>query len=281
MAVILKDHLSDVLNETPYKSRHDIWLWFYLTNIGAQLPVSGMNGSGMRERMASFLSINPQLIDQVKRTRNAQLVSEKNLEWINDGKRQAEWLITKTTSYLGNNGLIPPLGLHGKELLISTIDLWNADLTEKKLFLNELEKNWSEHKKGDKPFHWFKDDQQKCVIAWEWLSKNLSSELLFTQAFDNYDDLMIFFDRSRLIQDQKTLYIDKIKRKWNQQKYRQGLTGKSQYNFILSDKAIKRLDKLANTHELSRAKILEILLQMESEKNLYIPEKIRLSKSTD
>jgi hypothetical protein len=90
---------------------------------------------------------------------------------------------------------------------------------------------------------------------------------------------MIFFDQSNLIQDQINFYIEKIRRKWSQKKYRDGLIEKSQYNFILLHKAIKNLDQLANTYELSRAKVLEILLQMESEKNLYISEKVKLSRS--
>ncbi|MCY1462296.1 hypothetical protein D9M71_800570 [compost metagenome] len=89
---------------------------------------------------------------------------------------------------------------------------------------------------------------------------------------------MIFFDSANLIAEQKTLYIDKIKKRWSQQKYREGLIGKAQYNFVLSDKAIANLDKLANLHEISRAKILEVLLEMETEKNSYIPERIRILK---
>lgn len=62
------------------------------------------------------------------------------------------------------------------------------------------------------------------------------------------------------------------------EKYRENLKGKAQYNFILSDKAIANLDKLANLHEISRAKVLEILLEMEAEKNDHIPERIRVLK---
>ncbi|MCY1556671.1 hypothetical protein D9M68_934400 [compost metagenome] len=52
------------------------------------------------------------------------------------------------------------------------------------------------------------------------------------------------------------------------------MTGKKQYNFIMSEKAIKRLDKLAEKHDLKRTQVLEILLQMEEEKGAYIPKKL-------
>lgn len=53
------------------------------------------------------------------------------------------------------------------------------------------------------------------------------------------------------------------------------MTGKKQYNFILSDKTIKRLDNLADKHNLKRTQVLDILLQMEEEKGIYIPERLK------
>lgn len=68
--------------------------------------------------------------------------------------------------------------------------------------------------------------------------------------------------------------MDSIKKRWSQNKYRAKLVGKKQYNFILSEKAIQRLDKLAEKHDLRRTEVLEILLKMEEEKGNYIPEKL-------
>lgn len=277
MAVIT-DHLSQILNETNNNFRHDIWLWLHLNQNNAGLQFGETNSVSMRPKMANFLSTRLQFVETIKTIRQDQLLHEKSFEWINEGKRQIEWLIIK----VGKHGVFPnflPLpGLHGKDALIAAIDQWNVDATEKQLSLNELENDWNNHKKGDKPFLWFADDNQKCVLAWEWINKNLPN-LIPNPPFEDYQDLMIFFDQANLIPDQKKFYIEKIKRKWSQQKYREGLTGKSQYNFILSDTAIKHLDQLANTYELSRAKILEVLLQMESEKNLYMPEKVNLFRS--
>lgn len=53
------------------------------------------------------------------------------------------------------------------------------------------------------------------------------------------------------------------------------MTGKKQHNFILSDKAIKRLDKLADKHDLKRTQVLEILLKLEEEKGIYIPARLK------
>ncbi len=72
--------------------------------------------------------------------------------------------------------------------------------------------------------------------------------------------------------------MESIKKRWSQNKYRAKLTGKKQYNFILSEKAINRLDKLAGKYDLRRTEVLEILLQMEEEKGIYIPERKALTK---
>ncbi|MEI0727865.1 hypothetical protein VUS93_24505, partial [Pseudomonas aeruginosa] len=46
-------------------------------------------------------------------------------------------------------------------------------------------------------------------------------------------------------------------------------------------KAIKRLDRFSKNLELSRARILEILLQMEDEKDLYLKEQIRVLRGIE
>lgn len=96
--------------------------------------------------------------------------------------------------------------------------------------------------------------------------------------FENHEDTLIFFDRENLTPDQKELYIGKIKKKWSQKKYRDQLKGKAQYNFVLSDKSAKILNTLSKRYEISRARVIELLLEMEEIKNDHIEEKIRISK---
>lgn len=280
MALIIKDRLAQILNETTHNQRHDIWLWLHLVSDGAQIPYS-VDKRGMRDKLAAsiYSSTNPKIIETIKNKRNEQLVSIEKFNWVNDGKRQIEWLMTKTLEVIGRYNFSPPNGLEGKNLLIAKFDIWHVDITQKTLALRDLEMRWHEHTKADKIFNWFKDDDQKCVTAWEWLTKNNYSGIHQSHSVENYDDLMFFFDNSNFLDDQKLFYIDKIKKRWSQTKYRQGQNGKNQYNFILSDKAITRLDSLAETYERSRTQILEILLKMESEKKLYIAEQVKIDKS--
>jgi hypothetical protein len=112
-----------------------------------------------------------------------------------------------------------------------------------------------------------------------WLCKN---EATFTQdnpQIESYDDLLKFFDQTPFSKDEKLLRIEFIKKSWSQRKYREKVVGKKQYNFLLSDKVISQLDVLAETHNLKRPKILEILIEMEADKGIYISE--RLKKTRD
>lgn len=93
--------------------------------------------------------------------------------------------------------------------------------------------------------------------------------------FETLEDILIFFDNANYPREKEELYIGKIKKGWNQKKYRENLKGKAQYNFVLSDKAISSLENLASRYEVSRARLLEILIEMETEKNDHIPEKLR------
>ncbi|RON49546.1 hypothetical protein [Pseudomonas frederiksbergensis] len=280
MRKIFNDHLSKVLNEKEYNLRNDYWLWLHLILNNFNLLPYDTDTQGMRDKMAIAIEEDTTRnnADIIKNRRTEQLLPTNEFDWINEGERQVEWLRTKTFTFIGEYNFPPPSGLEGKDLLIAKIDLWAVDISKKKLALSVLKAQWTAHKKGDIIFRWFKDDDQKCLLAWEWLSKHSQPHAPPPQRFENYDGLLIFFDNNNLIHEQKLLYIEKIRKSWNQKNYRKSQNGKNQYNFILSDKSIGRLDKLCDAYDLSRAKILDILLKMEAEQNRYLPERIRLLK---
>lgn len=278
MSVHYTDLLARILEDKTASHRRDLWLWFWLTGHGANLGSYAESRMGMRDKMAHYLNQNAWLTPRARDDKNKQLLPERQLDWLNEGSRQIEWIYQKFTLYAGYNWNNTPQDVFGKDRLILIVDLWQVDTTQKKLTLDSLKIQWNAHKSGDKTYKWFKDDDKKSALAWDWLNKNTSFTVLHSKPFETYEDLLIFFDSANLTTEQKTLYIDRIKKRWSQQKYRESLIGKAQYNFVLSDKAVANLDKLASFHEISRAKILEILLEMETEKNGYIPERIRILK---
>lgn len=275
MAVHYNDRLAQILGDSKISSRRDIWLWFALNNYHFNLGQLERSGPGIRDKMANCLYGNQQLIQQIKQDKINQLLPDESFRWINEGKRQVEWLQSRLAEASGYQWLNSPSNLHGMDLLLSIIDRWPTDITHKQLTLNDIKEKWAIHKKGDTAFRWFKDNNEKSVLAWEWLSKNSSILVDYRRPFENFEDLLIFFDSIKYPPEQRDLHIEKIKKRWGQQRYRENLKGKSQYNFVLSDKAAEALEKLASQYEISRARLLEILIEMEAEKNDHVPERIR------
>lgn len=109
-----------------------------------------------------------------------------------------------------------PTNLHGIDRLYYIADCWEADITYKRIELKNIEEQWWSQKNADKPFRWFKDDNQKILLAWEWLTKNTQLDLS-RPPFEDYEDLLIYFDENFIINEQRELYLTKIKARWNQQ----------------------------------------------------------------
>lgn len=287
MALNFSNHLACIFDDPTPNRRYDIWRWFLLTENNIELS-GEISKPGMRAEMDRLIANDLELRKLIKDSKTKQFLPDELLEWVNEGKRQAEWLSSKFKTHTHFTDFMPAIapGLAGKDRFIANIDKWNISNLEKASFLSELKISWDEHKKGDKQFQWFKDEEEKCSLAGKWIKNNIhlkeyhSFEIPAYESIENYEDLLTFFDHSKLDQYQKILYIEKIKKNWSQRKYREKLTGKAQYNFILSDKAIRRLDNLVDKYDLKRTEVLEILLQMEEEKELYIKEKKRFSSET-
>lgn len=64
--------------------------------------------------MADALAVDPNLVEHLKNIRHSQLLPEESFRWMNEGKRQIEWLHSKITFFVGAQGFIPLTGLSGK-----------------------------------------------------------------------------------------------------------------------------------------------------------------------
>lgn len=275
MAIHLDDALSHALGETEYNDRHDIWLWFTLLFFETTFNPNNYPDTGMREKMARYLQSHPWRVDELLKERRKQLVPKKEIEWITKDRRAIEWVTTEIQNSTGHSQFKNYFDLKGKDLPIAILDVWQRDITQKSNLLRDLEQRWKNHKINDKIYAWFKNDDEKSQFAWDWFEKNSLVATLGSTPLETFEDVLIFFDKANYSREQKELYIGKIKKGWAQRKYRENLKGKAQYNFVLSDNAIRSLETLASRYEISRARLLEILIEMEAEKNDHIPERIR------
>lgn len=270
------DTLSEILGMHEYNRRHDLWLWYKLYLFHEGFNELNHLDLEMRDKIAQYLLQNRQLINQLIKEKSNQLVPDEELSWIKDERRLINWTTRELERTLNHNSMIMQIELTGRDLLIAMLDINPKDVTEKVTILRKLEQDWLNHKAQDKRYAWFKNDDQKCQLAYEWLSKSASFFIRQTP-FENYEDILIFFDNANYSEEKIELCISKIKKAWNQRKYRTSLNGKAQYNFILSDKTAELLDKISNQHEISRARTIEILVEIEAREGLYIAEKLKNS----
>lgn len=275
MALQIGDDLAQILGETEYSHRYDVWLWYTLLFYDSAFNPQNFADFGMRDKMARYLQTRTWRVEELLKERRKQLVHKREIEWITEDRRTTEWMTREIKNSTGHSQLDNYFDLKEKDLPIAILDVWQRDITQKINLLRDLKQRWSNHRSNDKVYTWFKDDNQKSQFAWDWLEKNPSVFTLGSTAFETFEDILIFFDKANYSREQKELYIGKIKKGWGQKKYRENLKDKSQYNFVISDKAIDNLDKLAARYEISRARTLEILIEMEVEKNDHIPERIR------
>ncbi|HFH4605115.1 TPA: hypothetical protein ACP31I_001740 [Pseudomonas aeruginosa] len=277
MPVRRNDKLQKTFNSFNADSRFATWLWILMKYNYPDIFLGEFRGPDMRNLMAETIINQPGLKQTIENQNRTDFLPEQSLQWITNKKRQNAFLMKKLIEKNGFNYTCVPDNLTGRDLTIAAIDIWQIDKTKKSEIINQIRSEWEIHTESDHLFKWFDDpdEKEKLNTAWE-ITKDKYSFLVFHQNQpQERDDFIILLDSILITTSEKILLMNSIKKRWSQNKYRAKNTGKKQYNFILSDKTIKRLDKLADKHDLKRTQVLDILLKMEEEKGIYIQERLK------
>lgn len=285
MAAHIDDKLSKFLKQTAVNSRNDLCLLYTLKLKHQEFWPYDNPGSYYRDNIANFFEHNHQTCEKIIRETAYGLINKTEFSWITNERRQLEWLkreILRLHFSDFNDARYSHAVINtptNKETVVAIFDALGGNNNSKSLVLDSLRTNWKRHKDFDKNYRWFKDNAEKCTFASQWLKSNKNFQAL--TPFETYEDLVIFFDQSGLANDTKELYIGKIKNTWNQKNYKAKLEGKSQCNLILSNTIIGSLKKLSDKYGVSRARIVEILIEMETNKGVYIKSKVEEMKLLD
>lgn len=269
------DLLSQELPGWSLNEREVAWLWLTLENRERiQMDECQLNSQTMRDQIARTLKRNPLVARGLERSRDKELLPEEAFNWVEKSGRQPKWLVAQAAQRTGlriRSSVFRTLT--DKEQLIALLDLWNKDFGQKEISLRRLSDAWTEHARSDRIFRWFKDkdERAKCALAWSWLEKNKPRLTSRAEPFTKHAELLEFFDHSEASDEEKELYIEKIKRRWSTQKTREKAVEKKQYNFVLPLSVNAVLDKLAEEHQLSRTKVLEQLILREEQHEQYLP----------
>lgn len=161
--------------------------------------------------------------------------------------------------------------LSGRQRIIALFDVYQPSGEAKESCVNAAKLAWQMQLKKDKVFDWFQGEggMAGVELMGAWLSKRNLGVAGLRWAISNHDDLLSFFDSNPLGELEIKLMMIEIKRAWSQKKYRASLKDRRQCNLILRESTIAKLDKLAEKHDLSRAELLEILINAEQSQGIY------------
>lgn len=256
------------------EARIDTWLWLKLNRDGCNLQFDSLTEENIRDYLFNQVG-RPRVEHLVEFESKRRLLPIEKLSWIKDDERQINWLLSYVVRKFNVNFYPNPPTLIGKDLLLAKIDIYDLDLAYKSVAIEKMRIDWNEYLKSDINFKWFKEKEEatRCEFAWDWLVEHKARETYGYNPIASYVELLSFYDHIDVNEAQKKLDVTSIKRKWSQQKYRAGLKGKSQYNFVLAEQVIADLDKLANRYEASRPQVIEALIKMEAAQGVYLSKK--------
>lgn len=263
----------------PVNSRVDSWLWLFLNQEGVKFPVHIFGGANMRHDMSSYVLTKNRIEWLVQYELEKCLLPQKRLAWITEEKRQINWLLLYIQNKLRCNIVFVPPRLLGRDLVIASLDIWKKELGDKAFAVEQMARDWNQHKQGDRIFKWFKekDEVGRCGLAWNWLVEKKSHFIYGEAPISSYENLLMIFDHLQMSEAEKKIDVDAIKKRWSQQQYRKKNTGKKQCNFLLSNQSLDKLEKLAVKYDVSRAKVLDVLIQRESERGVYLPGEVKVT----
>ncbi|RMS55357.1 hypothetical protein ALP65_200011 [Pseudomonas aeruginosa] len=271
--------------KAPNERRDDIWLWFYLALRGKALYRSeALNPRTMSEQMAESIKSFRLSLEEIAVDQSRQMVSEEHITWISDCKRQLAWIQHR----LNRDKRIRTPDIYSsalteREMLVAKIDCSGSAPKVKESFVIGLKQDWNEQMVLDSQLNWVQETSEAgaCQHVVEWMRKHQPEQEFPETVPKTLQELLIASDAWTWSDVERKYCVSTARRLWRQALRRKKAKGKKQYNFILSDKAIKRLDRFSKDNELSRARVLEILLQMEEEKDLYLKEQIRVLRGID
>ena len=217
---------------------------------------------------------------QIPANRAFYFLPEEALAWIGEDDRQNQYLFRRLQMEFGiqePDAQAIQSVLHGRDLVVGLIDRLNRELTYKQQQVAGLHKDWNDHLNLDKSIEGFflkEDEAEKCSLMWEMTAQQYPAAVSGVLRFTDVNSMTLFFGKGQFTFEQTALLLSKLKKRWSQNKYRVNLKDKKQVNLVLSSKTIGLLDKMASNYDLSRAQILEALIQDESKKKIYLTERL-------
>lgn len=150
------------------------------------------------------------------------------------------------------------------QALITTYDLLEMDITSKLNMIQNAFNTFKNFKTPDNEISWINPNEKKQI---EWSINYLKKLNLYIPSsfeysdINQYEQILITLDSISPHQVlQRTVFIEKMKKSWTQQKYREAGKVKTNYHLPLTKDCKEKLKKLSALMNMSENKLLEKLI---------------------
>lgn len=257
-----------------FNERERAWLILYIDrNSNHNLfTLAGIPDADQDRRISAYFA-NPSqrniLLQRMMQEKQRALLDEEHLSWISKtNDRQCIWLQHTLHSKSFQIPFLSNISTSDRrKLIIAAIDADESN--QKPLELANLQSQWARVLQQRGVEKWLDRGKKEALArwAWEYLQRNGNAlwGLSPSEQKGWITSVLASFDNWPGSHDSKQLFFEKMKRAWSQQKYRRGLSGRKQYNVIMSDDIKAKLNALAKHHDRHINEILESIIQAEFE----------------
>ena len=210
-------------------------------------------------------------------TMQHNILPEENFEWIKNDIRIQIFILEILSNENNHIFNTSPINSVIHEIYIF-FDYNNNSSLANRIILNNIKNRWFAIKSIDKYSKWLKEDNNEQI---SWVGNYLLEKELLIKSTYNFtsikeerakilasldliyiDTLQEVFGKYSVSEEtaSKTIIIDKMKRAWSQQKYRDAGKTKKPYHLPLTKKTKARLEKMAQVQGLSETAMLDILI---------------------
>ena len=257
------------------------WIQIYLTS-KVNVSFSSNGSSDRHEELINQLSKHKDFKDYMSDAylkMTYKLVPEQHFEWLIDNLRGRIFIL----NILNEESNYIYFDINSNNLMEEVYRFFdnkdnNNNLESKILELNDIQKRWS-FIVGSENYskwlvesdilhiEWTKDYLRKAGVYNNSVRNNKSSKETRSHILASLD--LIDYPVSEIMNDnyinyrpsdRKEIIIDKMKRAWSQQKYRNAGKTKKAYHLPLTRKTKAKLEKMAQVQGLSETAMLDILI---------------------
>lgn len=277
---VVEDELLSALKESDHPTAYVQFFHLYLKNM--IIPESDLNFIDESDhRLIYWLLFSIDLIQNSQHLKSIPTYTIHNeaiytdlIIYINNQKKFINLpqpysfinMVSKNSFYVIWKTVNPIINFpkYDYQTLITKFDLMELNLTSKLNLIQNSFNNFKNFKSADNEISWIKPTENK-QIAWciNYLKKfNFYNFSVFEYSdVSPYEQILITLDSispSQIIQ--RTIFIEKMKKSWTQQKYREAGKIKTNYHLPLTKDCKDKLKKLSELMNMSENKLLERLI---------------------